>query len=153
MESDNDVELAIGAIKKGMSEDEGELFRNIPKSYTIENRFDIGWGLVIRSESSGDFGEVGKKIEDFLIPLFPLTKIIRKCILRVAFFSTTFTTTRRFSVACLDAITEFKAILEVSVYPTNDAEPEIRRSDDLSLTTGDVMELHKEWESLGRPEV
>jgi len=153
MESDNDVELAIGAIKKGMSEDEGELFRNIPKSYTIENRFDIGWGLVIRSESSGDFGEVGKKIEDFLIPLFPLTKIIRKCILRVAFFSTTFTTTRRFSVTSLDAITKFKAIMEISVYPPNDGEPEIKLPGDLSCTKEEVMEIEKKWKKIGRPEV
>ena|SRR5438094_4368002 len=119
---DTDIELAV----TGLSMDQCEpLIRQIPRGYTVEDRTSTRYGVVVRSESSGDDSNdlTSSKLENFLSPLLPLAEAIRDrdCVVRVAVFSSGAYTKTTFSFSCLDVVRKFNARLEVSVYPVDEA--------------------------------
>lgn len=115
----SDIELAITGFGKEQRE---TLVGKIPRAYTVEDRSASGYGLVVRSESSESSEEIDTKLESFLKPLLPLAEAVkdRDCIMRIAVFSSLATTTTTFSFSCLEALRNFNARLEVSVYPLDE---------------------------------
>lgn len=116
-----DIELAItgfGAKQYQM------LVKEIPPAYTVEDRSDTGYGLVVRNESFEGVNEISGNLEGFLEHLMPLSGMVRDhgCIVRVAVFSYLATTTANFSLNSLNALRNFNSTLEISVYPI-DPEP------------------------------
>ena len=112
-----DVELAITDYEKKHA----TLHGKIPRTYCIEDRSKIGYGLVIRRKSPRVFDEINRGLEIFLTPLFKLAKSITayNCIIRVALFSPFFTSTITLNPKCLHVLGKFNAKLEISIYPTD----------------------------------
>jgi len=112
-----DIELAITDYEKKHA----ALHGKIPRTYCIEDRSKIGYGLVIRRKSPRGYNEINRGLEIFLTPLFQLAKSITayNCIIRVALFSPFFTSTINLSPKCLHVLGKFNAKLEISIYPTD----------------------------------
>lgn len=111
-----DVELAlIGASAGELT----GLQSSLPAGYYVEDKFDRGWGLVLRTtrELSNDFSRV---VDGFLEPLNPLAKVIgdNEGILRIGVFYSTATCTIR--LKSYDQLAAFKLPLEITAYPTSD---------------------------------
>jgi hypothetical protein len=119
MQNDHDIELAITGLLKDHRK---VLIGKIPRNYTVEARSITNYGLVIRSKLSGVDKEINAKLEGFLRPLLPLAREIkgRACILRIAIFSHSFTTTAMLNSRGLSILAKFNAGLEISVYPTQE---------------------------------
>jgi hypothetical protein len=113
-----DVELAlINAPANELKDIQDDL----PSVYFVEDRSNLGWGLVIQTtrKLTGDFND---SIYAFLEPLNPMINLARKYsgILRVGVFYNTVTCTMRLN-SC-ERLAEFGMELEISTYPSSDAE-------------------------------
>lgn len=117
----SDIELAITGLGAGQQK---SVVNTIPRSFTAEDRSSTGYGLVVRSASSEGDEEINKKLERILGPLAVIVGSVadKGCIVRVAIFSSTATTTVTLTLRSLDILRMFNAKLEVSVYPV-DEEP------------------------------
>lgn len=115
----SDIELAIIGLRNDQRD---TLIGKIPRTYTAEDRSTTGYGLVIRSDFSESSEEISAKLNDFLEPLLLLAESVRSCdcIMRVAIFSSLAATTTTFSSSCLESLRNFRARLEVSIYPLDE---------------------------------
>lgn len=115
----SDIELAITGLGAGQQK---SVVDAIPRSFTVEDRSSTGYGLVIRSASSEVEEEINKKLELILGPLAAIAGLVtnKDCIVRVAIFSSTATTTATLSSRSLEILRMFNAKLEMSVYPIDE---------------------------------
>jgi len=114
----SDVELAVTGFDASCFE---QLSVLLPEGYTVESRVDAGYGLVVRGPLSDANLNLEEKFMKFLIPLLHASSAIKNhgCLLRVAIFSTTVTSTVTWTPAMLDVLGRFSAALETTTYPTD----------------------------------
>lgn len=117
----SDIELAITGLGVGQQK---SVVDTIPRSFTTEDRSSTGYGLVVRSISSEVDEEINKKLELVLGPLIAIAGSVadKDCIVRIAIFSSTATTTTTLTQRSFEILRMFNAKLEISVYPV-DEEP------------------------------
>lgn len=98
-----------------------EIQAQLPAEFYAEDRSNRDWGLVIRATRAIPV-DVGDAIELFLVPLRPISNIIRQAgaVLRVGVFYDTVTCTLQIR-SCKD-LGEMGISLEISVYPSSDED-------------------------------
>lgn len=113
-----DVELAL---LDAATNEFGDIQSNLSSGFYLEDRTEIGWGLVIRAtqELSDNFDNA---IDGFLEPLSSLAEVIgsHKGVLRIGVFYDTATCTLRLN--SYDRLAAFKLPLEITVYPSSDED-------------------------------
>ena len=111
-----DVELAMLNLPKDRASD---LSNSLPTNYVLEDKYDLGWGTVIRRTEALP-NDVNDAVCAFLDNLDSIAEIVRSydSVFRVGIFYNTVTLTYRLSsISLLD---RFSLDFEVSAYPSED---------------------------------
>lgn len=113
--NDYDIELCLTDISVESIKD---LSKVLPSGYSIEDRTENGWGLVIRSNNEDEASILNDKVRNFLSGISPIKEWIKssQSILRVAHFSESFTNT--IVLEEFESLVSFKLKLEISIYPS-----------------------------------
>ncbi len=116
-----EIELAVTSFAREQRETLGS---KLPKMFFVEDRSSNGYVLAIRNNSLEDSEDINVKLELFLKELLLLVDLIKdsNCIMRIAIFSSSVTTTLMLNASCLETLNLFNARLEMSVYPTDDSD-------------------------------
>lgn len=111
-----DIELALLDLPES---DFHGFSDQLPKNYILENKYDKGWGTVIRTKENLS-NDVDDAINGFLMGLIDVSEIIKNnnAVLRVGVFYETVTYT--FRLNRFDILNDLSIKLEVSTYPSDD---------------------------------
>jgi len=115
-----DLELALLDYPK---EQLPELIKALPSGYVCEEKYDLGWGAVIRTVNDLP-DNIDESLDEFFEGLKGIGHVLEECngLLRVAIFYDTLTLTCRFN--SIRHLCDYSIGLEVSTYPSNDSESE-----------------------------
>lgn len=111
--NDYDLELALTQLS---SDQLSEMTKHLPANYTIEDRSNNGWGLVISANNNNK--SLNEQINEFLSGLKTIKDRITpsRATLRVAYFNKNYTTT--INLNKFEQLTDLNIELEISIYPT-----------------------------------